>query len=312
MMHQEADDLSPVFVVGIPRSGTHLMRYCLSRHSNLYVGPETGYFFRVYGNRKLIPASKIKAKAYEIIEKLYRSGDPSMKEFEPLKEQLVEEIQQHGVNYRKTAEIVLGGFAAQKQKKRWGEKTPWHLHYIGQIRQLFPKAKIICMNRDIKNVVASYLKSSHMPDDFAKAAATYLLCQRSMNKWKRHLMLVQYEDLLAQPEAQLRKVADYIGETYEEVMLNPGMIDSSYEKEVMKFGDNIGIMSAPQDKDKWKQVLTEKQVEVLNYLTGNGAYPVHSWKVVMSVRRKALIMKLNILKNRWGYINIFSLIKKKR
>jgi len=311
-MPQEVHNLSPIFVVGIPRSGTHLMRYCLSRHSKLYIGPETGYFFRVYGNRKLIPAAKIKAHAYQIIEKLYRSGDPSMKEFEPLKEQLVQDIQQHGGNYRQTAEIILGTFAAHKQKPRWGEKTPWHIHYIAQIKHLFPKAKIICMNRDIKNMVASYLKSSHMPDDFAKAAATYLLCQRSMNKWKRHLLLVQYEDLIANPVHELQRVAEYLDELYEEVMLNPQMIDSSYEKEVMKFDANIGIMGTPQDKDKWKQVLTEKQVEVLNYLSGNGAYPVHSWKVVFNIRVKAVVMKLNILKNRWGFINIFSLIRKKR
>ena len=33
---------APVFVVGAPRSGTHLLRFCLSRHSRLHVGPETG------------------------------------------------------------------------------------------------------------------------------------------------------------------------------------------------------------------------------------------------------------------------------
>jgi hypothetical protein len=267
-MAPSSDALRPVFVVGAPRSGTHLLRFCLSRHSRVNVGPETGFFLKIYGNRHLLPPRRFPEHAEDIVDRLLRSGDPSMADVVPLRRSLVEAVRQGAADYAELAQILLGGIAAAAGKPRWGEKTPFHVLYVRQIRALFPEARILYVARESRNVVASYLRSPLLPDDLAMAVAQVRMCVRAGEAAVRAgaAMQVSYEELVGRPEATLREVARYVGEEFEAGMLKPGMRDSSFGGNIMHREEGLGIVQDPGEADKWARVLSREQGRYIQVL----------------------------------------------
>lgn len=256
----------PVFVVGAPRSGTHLLRFCLSRHSRLHVGPETGFFLELEGDRRLLPPSRFPERAEEIVDRLLRSGDPTMEDVVPLREELVARVRAGPGDYRELADALLGTIARAAGKPRWGEKTPFHVLYVDRILALFPEARVVCLRREARNVVASYLKSPLLPDDFAMALAQTRMCVRAGERAVAagRALGVRYEELVADPEPVLRRVAAYVGEDFEEAMLRPGMRDSSFGGgELMQREEGLGIVQDPDEAVKWRRTLSEVQGEIV-------------------------------------------------
>lgn len=109
-------------------------------------------------------------------------------------------------------------------KSRIGEKSPHHCHHVERIRRIFPAAKFIHIHRDPRDVIASRLSvpwthSSHL----YLAREWARIMERQMGHAERlgpdtHLTL-RYESLVAEPEAQVRRLCEFLGESYEVEML---------------------------------------------------------------------------------------------
>lgn len=293
----------PIFIVGSPRSGTTLMRYCLNRHSRIYIPPETNFFVRVYGNRNLL-LTPIEKNADKLVTRFLNFHYNTMAEFHHLKDFLINRVARDAENYTDVANIIFGEIAKEKGKVRWGEKTPGHVFYIDRILDLFPDAKIINLQRSHKNVLASYVKCSHLPDDFISACAVYKLSVDAAKKYSDRIFNVQYDELTCNPEKVLINVCQYIGENFEPAMLQPGMRDSSYQKQALELNDSIGII--PENPDKWKQVISEDLENFINWIMQDGEYTVNSRCLVLWTRMmiKYYLMILQITKNSWGYEKI--------
>lgn len=262
----------PLFVVGAPRSGTHLLRFCLNRHSRLHVAFETAFFRKIYGNRRVIPPRRFAEQADRMAARLFVSGDPTAEEYRAAQPRIAARIRTEARSYRDVGWIVLEELGRLHDKVRWGEKTPLHLFYADQIQHLFPDATVICMRRDPKNIVASYVKSSHLPADFERAVAQVSLCERAYHRFSDRLVTVSYEELTADPTRVLGALCDRIGERFEPAMLQPGMRDSSYGDAVMDRDATIGIEK--DDPDKWRAVLSPGQETLVRaYCEGAGRVP---------------------------------------
>jgi hypothetical protein len=96
------------------------------------------------------------------------------------------------------------------------EKTPIHTLYADRIRAIFPHSALLLVQRDGRDVVASMIKVGKdrdawrrgAPGDVADAAALWLLYAETALACERnhHPIKVLYEDLLANPEAELTRV----------------------------------------------------------------------------------------------------------
>lgn len=297
----------PIFVVGAPRSGTHLMRYCLSQHSRIYIAPETDYFIRVHGNRRLLGLASMEARAQWAVTAMFASGDPSMAEFAGEREQLRARLAGSSRDWREFAALALSWFAEQKGKPRWGEKTPFHSLYLRQILALFPDACVVAMRREPKNVVASYLKGSHLPDDFYVAVAEVMACAQALAASAGRITHVAYEDLIRRPRAVLEGVCAALGETFEAPMLQPQMRDSSYSGAVMVHDPAIGIEYEEGESEKWRRVLTPDQAALVDALLGeseahrNGRIGwLARWRILAHVTR----LRASTAKNAMGCENL--------
>jgi predicted GIY-YIG superfamily endonuclease len=99
------------------------------------------------------------------------------------------------------------------------EKTPSHLNYVPHLLSLFPDSKVVCIVRNEKDSLASYIKNFTVRNslrnhfrtenqklrDFAKRCT----CERSIKHWverQKNCLIVQYEDFLQNPYEEVKRV----------------------------------------------------------------------------------------------------------
>lgn len=104
--------------------------------------------------------------------------------------------------------------------KKWMcEKTPGHVYGIDRIFKLIKNPKIIVIIRDGRDVVASLNKRY---DNFNKSINRWVDDNNIWlnNQHKDSFHTLRYEDLVKEPQIQLKKLCGYLPEEYDHNMLN--------------------------------------------------------------------------------------------
>ena len=152
-----------IFVVGASRSGTNLMRALLNAHSTLWISAETHYFDDL---RPRLPRNGTEPLAGEDRERCERyflslshrafgqAGDPEESRFE--RDELRTLAAELGGSGDAYFEALCRLRAQRHGRERWGEKTPRHVYRIDDLLSAYPDAKVVCLVRDPRAVVASY------------------------------------------------------------------------------------------------------------------------------------------------------------
>jgi hypothetical protein len=121
---------------------------------------------------------------------------------------------------------ALGELWAEKHgKSRWGEKTPTHVYYLELFKSMFPKMKVVNAVRDPRAVAASWLntKITQVSDPAAVALEwrrSILAAERAGQNSDVPVITVRYEDLVADPERELRSICDFTSLSYDGSMLD--------------------------------------------------------------------------------------------
>jgi hypothetical protein len=120
--------------------------------------------------------------------------------------------------------VSLLRFCAQAQgKKRWGEKTPRHAFMTKTLCDWYPRATIIHLVRDPRDVAASSLHLPGATNNVLGSAYLWLHCNLSARRSRNRsrYLLVRYEDLVIRPEQERRRICAVLGVEYSAVMLIP-------------------------------------------------------------------------------------------
>lgn len=188
----------PVFIVGMPRSGTSLMEQILSCHSRVHARGETQDVGKLLvekvpyypdGVRSLTP-EKLDAMAEAYLQKLRQLAP---------------------------------------QASRVTDKMPGNYVSLGIISQVFPGARIINCRRDPRDICISHfllefgrgLTYSYDLESFAHAYEDY---RQLMEHWNAVLSLpilnVRYEELIADPQTWVARILDFCGLEWEDACLD--------------------------------------------------------------------------------------------
>jgi Sulfotransferase family len=190
------DDM-PVFIVGMVRSGTTLIEQILSSHPAVAAGGELSFWqTRVSGWRILTigPAEALTlAEAADDYRALLRKIGP--------------------------------------EALRVTDKAPANLELLGIIRLAFPHARIIhCRRRPIDTCLSIYFTNFLERHDFAwnrgDLVFFYRQYERLMDHWRRVLPSgrfteVEYEAMVANPEAETRRLVAFCGLDWDDACLAP-------------------------------------------------------------------------------------------
>lgn len=189
----------PIFVVGLPRTGTTLVDRILSSHA------------------EVTSAGELQAMPLAVKQ---LSGTSSRLVLDP---QTVEASR--GVSAQKIGELYLARARqnAGAQHGRFTDKFPLNFLYIGWILQAFPHASVVCLRRGAMDSVWSNYKHLfaigspyyQWSYDLMDTAWYVLSFQRLMAFWRQRfpgrIHEVTYEWLVADQETETRKLLSHCG-----------------------------------------------------------------------------------------------------
>jgi tetratricopeptide (TPR) repeat protein len=185
----------PVFIVGMPRSGTTLVEQIAASHS------------RIHGAGEL---TDIGAYVYQL--ELDKAG-----------------AEQIGWNRESIGRIARAHLDRLKNLRgdavRVIDKMPSNIMNLGLIACLFPNARVINCNRDPRdNCLSCYFQMFKKANllfayDLADCAAQYLQQTRLAEHWRKALPLrmleINYEECVGDLEGQSRRLIDFLGLEWE-------------------------------------------------------------------------------------------------
>jgi Sulfotransferase family len=212
---------APVFIVGSPRSGTSLLRVTLNRHPRLAMCGETDFFRRLYNRRHAFgdPADpRNRERIVDAYLAIHMVGGLGL-DIEVLRERMKRE----GVSWRALFASMLQLCADSQGKPYTGEKTPAHALHVDALCEWFPDCSVIHLVRDPRAATCSL---THMPwasRSVLMGARTWRIFNAAALRVssRDNYLRIQYENLVARPEEQLRRICSHIGLDYSETMLEP-------------------------------------------------------------------------------------------
>ncbi len=195
----------PIFIVGLPRAGSTLLEQILASHSQVDGTTELPDIIAI--SRKLGQRSRKNPAGYYP---------------EVLVELSAEKLRELGEGYLETTRVQRRGAPF------FIDKMPNNFQHIGLIHLILPNAKIIDARRHpmagcfscYKQLFAQGQTFTYNLTDLGHYYRDYV---RLMDHWDEVLpgrvWRVQYEDMVADSEAQIRQLLDYCGLDFEEQCL---------------------------------------------------------------------------------------------
>ena len=204
----------PIFVLGMPRSGTTLIEQIIASHPH------------VYGAGELQQLNDVVLTVRGADGKVFRYPD-----FVPALD--ANGVAQIGARYvaELRALVARHGSADDIERvTRITDKMPSNYYFLGLVHLALPNAKIIHSMRDpVDTCVSCFSKlfsaEQHHTYDLAELGRYYARYQRLMAHWRRVLppgsfLDVRYEDVVADLEGQARRIIAYCGLPWDERCLS--------------------------------------------------------------------------------------------
>jgi tetratricopeptide (TPR) repeat protein len=194
----------PIFIVGLPRSGSTLLEQILASHSQVEGTHELAELERLIG--------RINSRSSAGVRYPERVGQLTRDELLSLGREYLEATER----YRTGAPFFV-------------DKMPNNFRHVGLIRQILPQAKVIDARRHpLDSCLGSYkqlfVKGQPFSYDLFELGEYFLEYRRLMKHWRKllpgYVLDVHYENVVMDPEGQMRKMLAHCGLDWESECLN--------------------------------------------------------------------------------------------
>lgn len=289
-----------IFIVGVSRSGTTLMRMILGNHSRIAIADENhylGHLLPMQGARHdLRRAGDLRddAAVRRLVARVYsddfqrgsRLRDPShfwrwLARRVP-REELEERLLAGERSERGVFTAVLRAYADRRHKAIFGEKTPGHIRWVDTLLEWYPTARIVHMMRDPRAVYRSEIKRRNQRAEsipyrwlvrvpllmrgfvlleVAWAWADAVSRHRSLSRrYPDSYRMVRFEDLVRTPEAEIADLCAFLGVSPEPAM---------FQQKVVSRGDRLGEVGFDAGAaDRWRATISAGEARWLRWLLG--------------------------------------------
>lgn len=214
----------PIFIVGIPRSGTTLLAAMVAAHSRIACGPETQFFYKLPpGQLELAVADRFwPRRAVRLVCSLTLAGQNVVRLFGLRRRHVWWFLSRRAPSVSAMLESLTLSYARRVGKTRWAEKTPNHLLHLDAIRVEWPGAPIVRIVRDPRDAASSMRRLPWASDsvlDNCRLWNEWHDASRDFFRRDDRSMTLRLEDLLGDPEEELQRLCEFVGERYEPAML---------------------------------------------------------------------------------------------
>jgi LPS sulfotransferase NodH len=259
----------PLFLVGMPRSGTKLLRELLNGHPGCRIAPiETeflpfwithwktlgdlsswGAFRKFYASVMDYPYFLYMREEGKLIEATHWYH--SCQDFSP--QGVFEALLRHDLSIPLQSSII------------WGDKSPAYVEYMGLIKKAFPHAKFIHIVRDVRDYCLSmskawgkniYRAAQRWSDSLRKVRIDSLILQNDC-------LTIKYESLIENPKAVMSHVCHFCDLQFYDGMLK-------LHRPAENLGDTAGIMQVvSSNKNKFKNQMSDEAQRIIENIAGD-------------------------------------------
>ncbi|OOG43389.1 tetratricopeptide repeat-containing sulfotransferase family protein [Rhodanobacter sp. C05] len=205
--HQSSE---PIFVFGMPRTGTTLVERILSRHPEIRSAGELPDFSialrQVWGNDRPLGSG---------LAAIDGIGE---------------------IDWRRVGELYLSRARSAAgtvgRETHFIDKLPHNFLYAGFIAKTFPKAKLICLRRNpidtclsnFRQLFARKLPYYNYSFDLLDTGAYYVMFNRLMAHWRQvfpgRILEISYETLVSQQRVTSRQILEFCGLQWNELCMD--------------------------------------------------------------------------------------------
>jgi Flp pilus assembly protein TadD len=197
----------PIFIIGMPRTGTTLVERIISSHPDVHSAGELLNFGMS-------------------IKHLSGSRTPILIDLDTI-------VKSRNLDWRRLGEAYLSSTRpATGHKPHFIDKLPHNFLYAGFIANALPNAKIVCLRRNPMDTCLSNFRQLFAPKspyfdysfDLLDTGRYYLLFNRLMAHWQRvfprRILEMDYETLIDTQEACSRQLLEFCGLAWDDTCMH--------------------------------------------------------------------------------------------
>ena len=263
---QELQSTNPIFIGGVPRSGTTLVRVILDTHPRIFCGTEL----------RVVPAlaclwHSFNSTAQPLLESAYAVDAEHLR----------------GI----FADLVLAFLKPSWEasgKPRVAEKTPFNILVFPELARLFPDAPLVHVIRDVRDVVASRLERDRAGagggGELGPCADTIALARIRAEEWvsamavRREMLLtdsfsrtyfeLRYEDLVSSPQTVLAALFAFLGETFDPAVLDYHRVERNVDGSEEWSAAAVRKPLFASSYGRWRQCLSADELSSVMQVAG--------------------------------------------
>jgi Sulfotransferase family len=258
----------PLIVLGVGRSGTTLLRVMLDRSSEIAI-PYESFFVTPLAHRhgrrpKLDDFVDDLGRFYQLYEWGIEPDD-------------VRRRLREGMTTGEAIAAVFEVYAEHEGKPRWGDKTPLYMQHLPLLERLFPDALWVHLVRDGRDAALSFLelpegfsgKTWALPRTAAQFGARWRTEIKAARRLGRHVgdryLELRYEDLVTEPERELRRVCEHASLSWE-----PSMLDHIGVSKVAQMPEHRNIAQPPTPGLRdWRSQMSHEDALAFEQVAGD-------------------------------------------
>jgi len=260
-----------VFIVGRGRSGTTLIRAMLTSHTELAIPNETHFIVPMSRDRRIVREDATVDIGAFLAKVKRQPGYHNMELDDDLVTQRFNDARPD--TYPDAVRLLFRIYADKEMKPRYGDKTPIHVLHVEYLAELFPEARFIHLIRDGRNVTLSNLELDWGPESVWEGAVYW---KRFVNEGRgagaklgpERYFELRYEDVLEDPERNVRKMCDFV-----ELEFDPVMLRYFERTKTISGADETHHQNLSKPPTKglrdWREQMSRKDVELFEVLAGD-------------------------------------------
>jgi hypothetical protein len=259
-----------IFIVGVSRSGTTLMRRTLNTSDEIAIASENHFLGHVIASEGVRHRLRKFGDLHDddnlrrLVDYLYSDAFKRSSKYRDVstlwrwlgrrvpKDTLLALLLASDRSERALFRAILQMYAHNKGKRVMGEKTPAHVRYVPTLLSWFPDGRVIHMLRDPRGIFVSELRRRSKQalstpykqlQRFTPAFKLFILLQvtvlwaesiyrfrQNKRRYPNNYYLLRFEDLVSNPEASIRQVCDFAGVDFQEPMLQQEVVSKGFQE----------------------------------------------------------------------------------
>ncbi len=304
---------SPIIVLGVSRSGTTLLRSMLDRHPGVAIPTESYFIPQLHDRHGDHPD---RAAIIADLGRLQRVREWGVTESD-LDERLGEQP-----TFAQVIDAVYRTWADRQGALRYGDKTPLYMQHLDLLERVFPDARYVHIVRDARDAALSFVGMQRKArfnwsrprrvEDFACQWRRELADARALGERVgpgRYLEL-RYEDLVAAPEAELRRIAGFLDLGFSDAMLDhsaPVTAGTERDHALLGQAPKVGVRN-------WREQLSSRQAARIEAICGDElarhGYELTTATPVRRVRARARIECTTHALRLWSWQHAVALVRR--